>query len=94
MAEEWRARVEEALTKDYVVQERAAVEQIRIATFDQDKVVFAERLIDFDPFLFNNEVEGGIVRLSSTSLSNVSAGADVTALLVLEESEPTGRDLA
>ena len=83
-AEEWRARVDEALTKDYVVQERAAVEHIRIATFDQDKVVFAERLIDFDPFLFNNEVEGGIVRLSSTSLSNVSAGADVTALLVLE----------
>ena len=82
--EEWRVRVDEALTKDYVVQERAAVEHIRIATFDQDKVVFAERLVDFDPFLFNNEVEGGIVRLSSTSLSNVSAGADVTALLVLE----------
>lgn len=83
-ADEWRARVDEATTKDYVVQERAPVERVRIATFDSDRVEFAERLVDFDPFMFANRAEGGIVRLSATSLSNVSAGAGVTALLVME----------
>ena len=41
--------------------------------------------IDFDPFLFNGRVHGGLVRLAAQSLVNVSAGGGETALVVLED---------
>ena len=44
-----------------------------------------ELLIDFDPFLFRGKVEGGLVRLSSSSLVNVAQGGGETALIVLED---------
>ena len=50
-----------------------------------DHLEWPEMLIDFDPFLFLNEVEGGIVRLSESSLCNVSSGGGVTSLVVLED---------
>ena len=50
-----------------------------------DALEWHELNVDFDPFLFRNQVCGGIVRLSPTSLCNVSSGGDVTALLVLED---------
>jgi hypothetical protein len=44
-------------------------------------------LVDFDPFLFRNEMHGGLARLSSSLLCNVSSGGGVTALLVLEDED-------
>jgi hypothetical protein len=41
--------------------------------------------IDFDPFLFNNEVEGALIHRSSSTLLNVTSGGGQTALLVLED---------
>lgn len=82
-ADEWQAKIDEALGGFYVVQQRAAVEHVRVPVFGE-RIEMLDQLVDFDPFLFTNKVEGGIVRLSSSSLSNVSAGAGVTALLVLE----------
>ena len=43
-----------------------------------------EMFIDFNPFLFDNEVEGALIRLSTSSLLNVTSGGGQTALLVLE----------
>jgi hypothetical protein len=40
--------------------------------------------VDFNPFLFLNRMEGGLVRLSASSLCNVTSGGGQTALLVLE----------
>ena len=42
-------------------------------------------LEQLDPFLFLNRVEGGLVRLSSSSLCNISSGGGETALLILED---------
>ena len=50
-----------------------------------DRVHAEEVFIDFNPFLFNNEVEGALIRLSSSSLLNVTSGGGQTALLVLED---------
>jgi hypothetical protein len=44
-----------------------------------------EVFVDFNPFLFHNEVEGALIRLSSSSLLNVTSGGGQTALLVLED---------
>ena len=40
--------------------------------------------VDFDPFLFRGEVEGGMVRLSASSIVNITQGGGETALAMLK----------
>jgi uncharacterized circularly permuted ATP-grasp superfamily protein len=80
---EWERAIALALGRPFVVQQRAPISKVRIPMFD-DRAHLAEMNVDFNPFLFHNEVEGALVRLSASSLSNVSSGGGQTALLVLE----------
>ena len=80
----WEDALQLALRKPYVVQERVDVEKISIPAFS-DRVSVDEMFVDFNPFLFQNRVEGALIRLSSSSLLNVSSGGGQTALLVLED---------
>jgi uncharacterized circularly permuted ATP-grasp superfamily protein len=82
--EEWEEAIDEALTDSFVVQEKASIEKKEFPVFDK-KVTMEKLLVDFDPFLFQNKVEGGMVRLSSSSLVNVTQGGGQTALVILEE---------
>lgn len=81
---EWDDAIQDALEHPFVVQERVAVEKQLFPVYDE-AVTMEELLVDFDPFLFNNKVEGGMVRLSSSSLVNVTQGGGQTALVVLED---------
>jgi len=81
---EWQDALSLALDRPYVVQERAAITRVPIPTFG-DRVRIENMFVDFNPFLFHNEVEGALVRLSSSSLLNVTSGGGQTALLVLED---------
>ncbi|MEA2174881.1 MAG: hypothetical protein QOD00_2473 [Blastocatellia bacterium] len=83
--DEWEQAIKHALLSPYVVQERAPVQKVSLPMFDAMKMSREEMLVDFDPFLFLNRVEGGLVRLSASSLCNVSSGGGETALLVLED---------
>lgn len=83
-AEEWEAAISVALERPYVVQERVAAKKISIPMFG-DRVTLEEMFVDFNPFLFHNEVEGALIRLSTSSLLNVTAGGGQTALLVIED---------
>jgi hypothetical protein len=80
---EWQGAIERALNGDYVTQRRVPVTRTSIAMFDE-RASAREMIADFNPFLFLNQVEGGLVRLSATSLSNISSGGGQTALLVVE----------
>lgn len=82
---EWGNSIDEALEDSFVVQEKAMIEKKDFPVFDKD-VSLLNLLVDFDPFLFQNKVEGGMVRLSSSSLVNVTQGGGQTALVVLEDS--------
>lgn len=82
-AESWEGAISLALERPYVVQERVPIKKVRIPTFS-DRVRMEEMFIDFNPFLFGNQPEGALVRLSSSSLLNVTSGGGQTALLVLE----------
>jgi hypothetical protein len=73
-----------ALSRPYVVQDRVPMTKHSITSFS-DRVHAAEVFIDFNPFLFNNEVEGALIRLSASTLLNVTSGGGQTALLVLED---------
>ncbi len=82
--EEWERAIDLALQRPYVVQQRVALKKIPITTFS-DRVRLAEMYVDFNPFLFHNEAEGALIRLSNSSLLNVTSGGGQTALLVLED---------
>lgn len=80
----WEQAIKVALETPHIAQRRAPVLKVSMPRFT-DHVETSEMLVDFDPFLFLNQVEGGIVRLSSSSMSNVASGGGQTALLVLED---------
>ena len=84
-ASEWDSLLENALAHCFVAQERVAVEQTSIPTIRDGGLSLESLNIDFDPFLFNGKVSGGLVRLSSSALVNVSAGGGETALVVMED---------
>ena len=81
--EEWEHAISNALTHPYVVQERVVFQKTAIPSFG-DSVELEEMFVDFNPFLFENEPEGALIRLSNDALLNISAGGGQTALLVLE----------
>jgi len=80
----WQDALKLALQKPYVAQEKVDVEKTSIPAFS-DSISVADMFVDFNPFLFQNEVEGALIRLSASSLLNVSSGGWQTALLVLED---------
>jgi len=82
--QQWQEAVSAALQKPYVVQERVVLEKIDIPAYS-DSVYLDELFVDFNPFLFQNEVEGALIRLSPSSLLNITSGGGETALLVLED---------
>ena len=81
---EWDNLLQNALAHCFIVQEKVEVEKVKIPAFS-DEVSLETLNIDFDPFLFNGKVHGGLVRLSSKSLVNVTQGGGETALVVLED---------
>lgn len=83
-AADWEHAIEVALARPYVVQQRVALERTLFPTF-AEVAATTPLIVDFNPFLFDNQVEGALVRLSTTSLSNISSGGGQTALLVLED---------
>ena len=84
--EEWETALRHAVEHPYVVQERVPGDKVDIPTYS-DRVSLSEMYVDFNPFLFHNEVEGALIRLSASALLNVTSGGGQTALLVLEEWE-------
>lgn len=81
---DWEIALNEALEDSFVVQEKAQIEKQEFPVFDEE-ISIENLLVDFDPFLFQNKVEGGMVRLSSSSLVNVTQGGGQTALVVLKD---------
>ena len=81
---DWQETVKAALQKPYLIQERVVLEKTSIPAYS-DRAYLDELFVDFNPFLFHNEVEGALIRLSASSLLNVSSGGGQTALLILEE---------
>ena len=83
-AEDWEAALRIAMKQPYVVQERVNGLRTRIPAYS-DRVFLEQMYVDLNPFLFENKVEGALIRLSAGPLLNVSSGGGQTALLVLED---------
>ena len=81
--EAWRDAISQASQRPYIVQERVPLHKSRMPV-SGDRVHLVEMYVDFNPFLFDNEVEGALIRLSDSEILNVTSGGGQTALLVLE----------
>ena len=82
---EWDEAINTALCSPYVVQQRVGLEKIQMPTFRNGEASLETLLVDFDPYLFRGEVEGGMVRLSDKTLINVTQGGGETALAILKD---------
>ena len=81
---EWDDAIAVALKAHYIVQERVLVEKTDIPVFMNGEARIESLTVDFDPFLFRGNVEGGMVRLAAGSLVNITSGGGETALAILE----------
>lgn len=81
---EWDDAIGIALSLPYVVQERVPVEKTDIPAYADGEAAMVSLNVDFDPFLFNGVVEGGMVRLAASSIVNISQGGGETALAILK----------
>ncbi len=82
--DDWKAGLRNAFEKPYVVQERVHGLRTTIPAYS-DRVSLDQMYVDLNPFLFENKVEGALIRLSAGPLLNVTSGGGQTALLVLED---------
>ena len=80
----WDETLESAAARHYIVQERKTASTLSMPAFD-GRIVYENVYFDVSPFLFAGRMEGAMVRLSASALSNVSAGAGVSALLIIDE---------
>ncbi|WP_437561362.1 hypothetical protein [Sorangium sp. So ce542] len=81
----WRAAVRDAEAQRAIVQERSRARTARMPTFRDGGVAEEEVYFDLCPFVFAGRMEGAMVRLSASAVSNVSAGGGVTGLLIVDD---------
>lgn len=74
--ESWDATLHQAQSEPFIVQERAVISYEEFPSLSvEGRPTVSQRLVDCDPFLFHGDSVGGcLVRLSSVTLLNVTAG--------------------
>lgn len=73
------------LDQGHIVQLRVPVEKAAMPYFDENGARMVEQNVDFDPFLFAGDVEGGMVRLGAGSLVNITQGGTEAALGIIDD---------
>jgi hypothetical protein len=79
----WSQALTRGCAEGAVVQARLHPRRLSFPTFDRNGALAWQELgFDCDPFVFLGQPVGAMVRVSSSPLSNVSAGGGVTGLMV------------
>jgi hypothetical protein len=83
---EWEQAVRNSLGDSFVLQERVEIQQQIFPQLIEDEIVYENRYLDFDPYTWSgDDVDGAGVRLSPSTLLNVTAGGgSATPMFVLE----------
>jgi hypothetical protein len=80
----WDRAIEQALSGDYLAQERVTTSREVFPFVDETGVHMIEQLLDLDPLLFFGKVSGAFTRLSSSSLANVTSGAGMVPTMIVD----------
>ncbi|WP_437602042.1 hypothetical protein WMF28_10495 [Sorangium sp. So ce590] len=89
----WRKAVRGAADQRTIVQERSRARTARMPTLRGGGLVEEEVYFDLCPFVFAGRMEGAMVRLSASAVSNVSAGGGVTGLLIVDDARTPREDM-
>jgi hypothetical protein len=81
---EWDDCITKALAADYVVQELIELHTEEFPVFDDERWALQPMYVDVNPFLFRGEMDGALVRLSTSPVVNVTSGGGETGFFVLE----------
>jgi hypothetical protein len=84
-AHAWDAALTEALNSPFVIQERVEIAYEDYPALIDGRVQIGRRLVDCDPFMFGNQVQGCLSRLSTVTLLNVTAGGGSTVPVFVVE---------
>lgn len=83
-ASEWESVLSQALSGDYVVQEKIELRKEVFPIFGESSWALQPMYVDTNPFLFSGRVEGALVRLSDSPILNVTSGGGETGFFVIE----------
>ncbi|MGH8906688.1 MAG: hypothetical protein ACRD0K_09265 [Egibacteraceae bacterium] len=83
--QEWDQAIQKAIASDYLTQERVNTdcEIFPCVNENEGQVEMIEQLLDVCPLLFFGRVRGGLTRLSSSSLTNVTSGAGMVPIMIV-----------
>ena len=82
----WEEAVALALRTPYVVQEKVGLPSESFPGFEENELVFRDRLLDTNPFVaFGSYMHGCLTRISTEALVNVTAGGGSTVPTYLVE---------
>lgn len=86
----WDQALAEALATPSILQERVTIAYEDYPALVDGQLQIGQRLVDTDPFMFGDQVQGTLCRLSTVTLLNVTAGGGSTApvFVVAERSQP------
>lgn len=81
---EWDNAIATALSADYIVQEAIDLPEEEFPIFNETDWRLQRMFVDTNPFLFRGKVCGAMVRLSSSTIVNVTSGGGETGFFVIE----------
>jgi glutathionylspermidine synthase len=91
--ERWAEAVQSGAEQGMIVQERRDPCMIRMPSY-RDGLVFDDLYFDLCPYVFAGRMGGMMIRVSSSPVTNVSTGGEVSALLVIDEASPPDAEQA
>jgi hypothetical protein len=68
------------------VQELIELHTEEFPVFDDERWAVQPMYVDINPFIFRGEMDGALVRLSTSPVVNVTSGGGETGFFVLEDS--------
>ncbi|HWQ14660.1 MAG TPA: hypothetical protein VNL77_17820 [Roseiflexaceae bacterium] len=85
-ADEWDRALSEALLSPTILQERVTIAYEDYPALVDGALQIGPRLVDTDPFMFGDDVQGTLCRLSTVTLLNVTAGGgSTTPVFIIEK---------
>jgi uncharacterized circularly permuted ATP-grasp superfamily protein len=85
-ASAWEAALRQGLDSSFVVQERVPTAQTRYPIYENGVLRHMDLIVDLDPYVFGNAVNGQLTRISPSSLLNVTAGnASTIPTFIIED---------
>ena len=81
--QDWEAAIQEAVNGRYVAQERVFIPQADFPVALEDGWKYERFRVDFAPYMFGQALGDPLVRMSTSDVLNVKAGAQIAATWIL-----------